>query len=170
MDSVLVATVTLFSVLISIGLVFFLQIFRLKRYVKYTFNIIQDTMSRRANNLGIMKKTISKEYPDQLALILQVGKTQKKLNTISTVEDLNKAESMLVEAVAEIVSFTSNHPSLLKDIKFVKAQENLIKIESKIVKQRSEYNAEVEKYNLVFVLAPQKWVAKVFRFTESDVW
>lgn len=170
MESIWVLLATIVGFSLASFLALFLAIFRLRRHVAFSFNTAAEAMERRASNLGVIKKMISAGFPDEENLTSLIGKAQKKLNNVDKVSDIVKAEEILTQAISGVLTFASSNPSILKDSKFVKAQENLMKIEKKIEKNRAEYNEKVNKYNTVFVLAPQKWVAKVFRFTKAVNW
>lgn len=170
MDSVGVVLATLGSLLIAEFLLFFLQGYRLKRYVKYNLSVLNGIMERRATNLNAIKKTIATKHPNEKKLTAKINKIVKKMNNATTIDDVVKIERNLPEIIQDLVLFITTHRELMDEPKLVKAQSNLLKIEKKIEPAKEAYNNSVVKYNAFFMITPQKIVAKVFKFSEEKTW
>lgn len=170
MDSIGVVLATLGSLILAEFLIFFLQGYRLKRYVKYNLSVLSEIMERRVININAIKKIVSSKYPDEKDLTAKLGKMVKKLNNVTDISDVIKIEKTLPEIIQELVIFISTHRELMDETKLIKAQGNLLKIEKKIEPAREDYNSSVVKFNAFLMLAPQRFVARIFKFEEEKTW
>lgn len=170
MDAIGVVLATLGSLIVAELLIFFLQGYRLKRYVKYNLSVLSEIMERRAVNLNAIKKIIVSKHPEEKEFASKLGKMVKKLNNAISIEDIVKVEKNLTTTIEELVLFVTTHRDTMEEPRFIKAQSNLLKIEKKIEPAREAYNASVIKLNAFFMLAPQRFVAKIFKFKSEKTW
>jgi len=158
------AVVLIFIFVISI----YNKLVRLKNMVEEAWSGIDVQLKKRYSLIPNLVSTIKgyatheKEVFENVAAMRSVGINAK------TVEEHNKAENAITQALGRLFAVAENYPDLKANTNFLDLQSQLSTIEHDIQMARRYYNGTARDKNITVESFPSNLVASIFGFTKSD--
>lgn len=158
------AVVLIFLFVISI----YNKLVRLKNMVEEAWSGIDVQLKKRYSLIPNLVNTIKgyatheKEVFENVAAMRSAGINAK------TVEEHNKAENAITQALGRLFAVAENYPDLKANTNFLDLQNQLSTIEHDIQMARRYYNGTARDKNITVESFPSNLVASIFNFTKSD--
>lgn len=141
---------------------------KLSERVKNAFGQIDVILQQRYDmipNLVEVVKGYAKHEKETLESVINAR--NKGLG--ATPEEKLKNSGELSSALSRLLVLTENYPELKANTNFLKLQDELKDIETKIKYARQSYNDVVTMYNQKIKMFPGVLFAKIFGYTEKEV-
>lgn len=163
--------ITVFLILVVLAaLVFLYVIFVYNRFVKdrntmdEAWSGIDVQLRRRHNLIPNLVETV-KGYAHHEAEVLETVTAKR---TGGDMEQINKQETDISEALANVFAVAENYPNLKANENFLDLQKQLSEVEDQIQLARRYYNGTVRVYNTRVESVPSNLIASLAGFTKRE--
>ncbi|MGA8259523.1 MAG: LemA family protein [Arenicellales bacterium] len=160
----------LLILLVLVGLVILYGVFLYNRFVKDRNTIdeawsgIDVQLKRRHNLIPNLVETV-KGYAHHEADVLEKVTAQR---TGGGIANVNKQETEISKALANVFAVAENYPNLKANENFLDLQKQLSEVEDQIQLARRYYNGAVRIYNTRVESVPSNLIASFAGFTKRE--
>ncbi len=149
-------------VLVIIGI--YNVLVRLNNRVKNAWSQIDVQLKKRYDLVPNLVETVKGYAKHESELFLKVTTARSEAYKSSKISDKIGNNNKFSALVGQMLAVAENYPNLKADQHFLKMQEDLNGIESKIAYARQFYNDVVEQFNTKTQLFPNNLFVKLFGF------
>lgn len=135
--------------------------------VKEAWSGIGSFLQQRNDVIPNMVEIVKGYAGHENSTLIEVTKWRNKSAMATTPEEQNEASAGLGKALIDLYQVTENYPDLKANQNFLKLQEDLGELESKINQSRRYYNGTVRDFNQQRAVFPKNIVASMFGFQEE---
>ena len=97
-------------------------------------------------------------------------KARSQINSAQTEGQKLQAQNMLSDTLKSLFMVVERYPDLKADVGFRQLSNRITEIEDQIADRRELYNASVTIYNTRLEQFPDVIIARVFNFTDRELW
>lgn len=158
-------------ILVIIGCVFIVLIILYNRLVtlnnltKNAWHQIEVQLERRADLIPNLVETVKGYATHEKETFENIAKARAVFSQATDVKQKAEATNMISSALKSLFAVVENYPELKANQNFLKLQEELSGIESRIAYERESFNDAVLLYNNTQQIFPYSMVAYLFGFT-----
>ncbi|MCJ7507974.1 MAG: LemA family protein [candidate division Zixibacteria bacterium] len=156
---VFIAMVFLFFVILYNRLV------TLRNLVKNSWHQIEVQLERRADLIPNLVETVKGYAAHEKGAFENIAKARAMFSEATDVKQKAEATNMLTSALKSLFAVVENYPELKANQNFLRLQEELSGIESRIAYERESFNDAVLQFNNTQQIFPYSVVAYLFGFT-----
>lgn len=142
---------------------------RLKNRTKEAWSDIDVQLKRRYDLIPNLIKTVKGYATHEREVFEKVTETRANAISAKGVEDQQKAENMLTDALKSLFAVAENYPDLKASTNFLELQRELTDTEDKIEAARRFYNANVRDLNIKIESFPSNMVASMFGYKQMQL-
>lgn len=142
---------------------------RLKNRTKEAWSDIDVQLKRRYDLIPNLIKTVKGYATHEREVFEKVTETRANAISAKGVEDQQKAENMLTDALKSLFAVAENYPDLKASTNFLELQRELTDTEDKIEAARRFYNANVRDLNIKIESFPSNIVASIFGYKQIQL-
>lgn len=147
----------------------FNSLVRLKNRTKEAWSDIDVQLKRRYDLIPNLIKTVKGYAAHEKEVFEKVTETRANAISAKGVEDQQKAENMLTDALKSLFAVAENYPDLKASTNFLELQRELTDTEDKIEAARRFYNANVRDLNIKIESFPSSIVASIFGYKQMEL-
>lgn len=158
------------AILLIIGLVWSVYNFLAtgKVRIKEALSGIDVQLKRRVDLVPNLVETVKGYVRHEKSVLEEVTKARTSLMKASTPHQKAESDNILSNALKSLFAVSESYPDLKASQNFVKLQEELSDIESKIAYARQFYNSNVRDYNTTLANFPSGNIGRIFGFKEEE--
>lgn len=136
--------------------------------VESQFAQVQNVLQRRSDLIPNLVNTVKGYTAHENEVYTAISDARAKLAGANTVEEATEANSALDSALSRLLVIVENYPDLKANQNFIGLQDELAGSESRIAKERKNYNEAVQDYNASIRKFPKSIIAGLFGFDKAD--
>jgi LemA protein len=137
----------------------------LRNLVKNSWHQIEVQLERRADLIPNLVETVKGYAAHEKETFENIAKARAMFTEATDVKQKAEATNMLTSALKSLFAVVENYPELKANQNFLRLQEELSGIESRIAYERESFNDAVLNYNNTQQIFPYSMVAYLFGFT-----
>ncbi|MCK9151421.1 LemA family protein [Methanobacterium alcaliphilum] len=164
----IIAIILIIIVLIVWIVLMYNSLVSLRNRVKNAWSQIDVQLNRRADLIPNLVETVKGYAKHEKSVFENVTKARSSLMNAQTVQENQKANNQLTEALKTLFAVAENYPDLKASTNFQDLQNQLSETEDKIAYSRQFYNDTVLMYNNKTQMFPSNIIASQFNFTEAE--
>lgn len=165
-----IIAIVVFTIIIIWLISMFNSFVRLKNEVKNAWSQIDVQLKRRNDLIPNLINTVKGYAKHEKETFENVTKARTAMiNAGSDVKEQAKADNMLTGALKSVFAVAESYPDLKANQNFIQLQEELTGTEDKIAATRRYYNDTTMEYNTKIESFPDNIIAKMFSFTQKDL-
>jgi len=126
-------------------------------------------LKRRYDLIPNLVNTVKGYAKHEKEVFEKVTKARADAISAEGIEDQQKAENTLTQALKSVFAVAENYPDLKASVNFLKLQEDLTDTENQIEASRRFYNANVRDLNIKIQSFPSNVVAGWFKFENKKL-
>ncbi|HEX9916694.1 MAG TPA: LemA family protein [candidate division Zixibacteria bacterium] len=159
------------SILIFLGILFILfvtlynRLVTLRNLVKNSWHQIEVQLERRADLIPNLVEAVKGYAAHEKGVFENIAKARAMFSEAIEVKQKAEATNMLTSALKSLFAVVENYPELKANQNFLKLQEELSGIESRIAYERESFNDAVLQFNNTQQIFPYSMVAYLFGLT-----
>ncbi|MBU2595306.1 LemA family protein [Patescibacteria group bacterium] len=142
---------------------------RLKNRTQEAWSDIDVQLKRRYDLIPNLIKTVKGYAAHEREVFEKVTETRANAISAKGVEDQQKAENMLTDALKSLFAVAENYPDLKASTNFLELQRELTDTEDKIEAARRFYNANVRDLNIKIESFPSNIIASIFSYKRMSL-
>ncbi len=140
----------------------------LKNRVQEAWSGIQVQLKRRTDLIPNLVATVKGYAKHEKEVFENVTKARSSLMNAESVQETQKADTMLTSALKTLFAVAENYPQLKANENFKQLQDELSDTEDKIAYARQFYNSNVQALNTTVEQFPGNLMANMFGFKKSE--
>lgn len=129
---------------------------------------IDTQLQRRADLIPNLVNTVKGYIKHEEKVIESVTDAREKLNSASSLEDKEKANKELSNAINQLYVIVENYPDLKANTNFIALQDEIAGSENRVAVARKNYNDAVNTYNSMIKRFPDNIIASMFGFEKKE--
>lgn len=129
---------------------------------------IDTQLQRRADLIPNLVNTVKGYMKHEEKVIESVTDAREKLNSASSLEDKEKANKELSNAINQLYVIVENYPDLKANTNFIALQDEIAGSENRVAVARKNYNDAVNTYNSMIKRFPDNIIASMFGFEKKE--
>lgn len=129
---------------------------------------IDTQLQRRADLIPNLVNTVKGYMKHEEKVIESVTDAREKLNSASSLEDKEKANKELSNAIKQLYVIVENYPDLKANTNFIALQDEIAGSENRVAVARKNYNDAVNTYNSMIKRFPDNIIASMFGFEKKE--
>ena len=134
----------------------------------YAWSQIDVILKKRYDLIPNLVETVKAYATHEKDIFEEVARARSMMTSSQGVESRAEAENMLSGTLKTLFAVAENYPELKANENFLKMQEDLEDIETKISYQRQFYNDAVYAYNTMIQQFPGSVFAGMFHFAVKE--
>lgn len=131
------------------------------------YSNLEVMLQRRADLIPNLVNTVKGFTSHENEVIDKVVEARQNLLGAKSIEEKQKANSELTNALDALMVVVENYPDLKSSTNFVNLQDELAGTENRIATARKDYNEAVNSYNKSIKTFPSNILAGMFGFNEA---
>ena len=139
-----------------------------KAEVDQKFAQVQTVLQRRSDLIPNLVSTVKGYAAHEESVYTAIADARAALSGAKTPEELSEANGELDSAISRLLVVVENYPDLKANQNFIGQQDELAGSESRIAKERKNYNEAVQDYNASIRKFPKGNIAGLFGFEKAD--
>ena len=151
----------------GIGIGKYNRLVELKENVDNAYANVDTQLERRADLIPNLVKTVKGYVAHEEKVITDITTARENLLKAKDINELNKANTQLDNAISALMVVVENYPDLKASENFINLQDELAGTENRISVARRDYNNSVTKYNAAIKKFPTNIIANMFNFDEK---
>lgn len=145
------------------------SLIRTRNKCDYAWSQIDVILKKRFDLIPNLVETVKAYAAHEKDVLENVTKARSMINSAGSVADQAEANNMLTGTLRTLFAVAENYPQLKANENFLKMQEDLNDIETKISYQRQFYNDAVYSYNTMIQQFPGNIFAGIFGFIAKEL-
>lgn len=137
--------------------------------VKTDYADIDVQLKRRASLIENIATLVREYAKHEKSTFEDVAKARSAIDNAKSAKESAKADNMLTSTLRSLFAVSEAYPKLLASENYQKLNETLQQTENGIAQYRETYNQTVLNYNNMLQIFPNLLVAKLFGFTEEEL-
>lgn len=140
----------------------------LEEKVDKEYSNVSVMIERRADLIPNLVSTVKGYVSHEEKVISDITTARENLLKSNTLEDKEKANEELTNAINALMVVVENYPDLKASDNFIQLSDELAGAENRIANARREYNDAVQAYNSKRKKFPTSILANMFGFEEKE--
>lgn len=129
---------------------------------------IDTQLERRADLIPNLVNTVKGYMKHEQSVVDSITKARENLVGATSLEDKDKANKELTNAISQLYVIVENYPDLKANTNFISLQDEIAGSENRVAVARKEYNEAVNSYNSMIKRFPNSIIASMFGFEKKD--
>lgn len=156
--------------LISYVIIIYNGFVALKNNINQDWSNIDVLLKQRYDELPKLIKVCEGYMQHEQQTLEAVVKARSQINSAQTEGQKLQAQNMLSDTLKSLFMVVERYPDLKADVGFRQLSNRITEIEDQIADRRELYNASVTIYNTRLEQFPDVIIARVFNFTDRELW
>ncbi len=168
MNLFIIISVSIISILIITGIIYFNLFIRYRNKIKNSESDIDVQLKRRFDLLPNLVEIVKAYASHEKELFEKIATQRSLFTSANTTKEKALSGNIMTGLLKNLFVAVENYPDLLANKSFINLQESLIEIEDTIQMSRRYYNAVVRDYNTSVESFPGILFARISGFRSAD--
>ncbi len=156
--------------LIFYGVAIYNGLIEVKNNVEKAWSNIQVLLKQRHDELPKLVKVCERYMKHEAETLEKVIMARNFSESARSIEDREKAEGMIKEALKSLFAVAERYPELKADERFAQLQSRISQLENEIADRRELYNDSVNIYNIRIEKLPDTFLARMMGMERKPLW
>lgn len=164
----IIATITIFIVLIVYLILLHNKLVKLDQNIKKEYSNLDISLIKRSDLITKLVETVKAYMEHEKDLLTKIVELRYKAVDLKDKKEFFKTENEISEILKEVLIVAESYPDLKASDNFINLQNELARVEEDLSNSRKLYNDAVLKYNNVYLMFPTKFFARIIGYKKQE--